>query len=122
MNLRPGVDIGIEKQIAYLLSWSLRSEPGYTASSSAKGASVASMRAPRTRIPFSVSSTLWSETSPAACSASATERSTCGLMSVCVSDRSLSRMNFWNSTMLRAPSSFPERAHTSARAAKQAKV
>ena len=28
MNLRPGVAIGIEKQIAYLLSCSRRSEPG----------------------------------------------------------------------------------------------
>src|SRR5436190_1144141 len=62
------------------------SEPGYTSSSSANGASVASMRAPRTTIASLVSPTLCSDTWPIACSASGLVRSTCGFMSAWVGD------------------------------------
>ena len=65
---------------------------GRSVSSSANGASVASIRAPRTTIASSVSPILCSATSPAACSASGFERSTCGFMSACVVDRSRSRI------------------------------
>ncbi len=64
-------------------------------SSSAKGASVASIRAPRSTMASSVSPILWSATCPAACSASGFVRSTCGFMSACVVERSSSRMRRW---------------------------
>ena len=53
------------------------------------------MRAPRTVMWFSVSPTLCSATSPAACSASGLVRSTCGFMIEWVVERSRSRISFW---------------------------
>jgi len=50
---------------------------------------------PRTTIPFAVSPTLCSDTSPIACSASGLERSTWGFMIEWVVDRSRSRISFW---------------------------
>ena len=98
------------------------SDPGYTSSSSANGASVASIRAPRTTIESEVSETLWSATWPIACSASGFVRSTCGFISAWVVDRSASRMYSWYATRLAARAELPRRPQTSDRPAKHANV
>ena len=55
MNFSPGVAIGMQNDSANLSPSSGSGRPGYTASSSANGASVDRMRAPRTTMPCSVS-------------------------------------------------------------------
>ena len=64
---------------------------GKTRISSAIGATVASIRAPRTTIPSGRSSITWAATRPLICSEPETDRFDCGGIRVCVVRRSFSR-------------------------------
>ena len=97
-NTSPGVSIGMLKLSAYSggapggSGW-----PGYTASSSANGARVARMRAPRTTIPWAVVPTLCNGTALPA-NAWSVARSTVGWMIVCVRRESSRASCRWKAT------------------------
>ena len=94
-NLSPGVAIGMLKvsacaPAAFGIGWL-----GYTAISSENGAKVASTRAPRTRMPCAVSSTLCSCVASRPVGVLPLPLSTVAWISVWVRLRSLRAMNFW---------------------------
>ena len=99
MNRSPGVAIGMQNAtangFASSVSGGKREMDGTTASSSANGASVASMRAPRITAPASVSRTTRAAFSPSAATGAAVARSRCGWTSVCVRQRSRRRTVSW---------------------------
>src|SRR5262245_33058967 len=95
MNLMPGVDTGTQKASAYASVPGGDGCPGYTAISSANGASVARIRAPRTTMPCAVSATLCSATSLPGAGLSPFDLSIVGCTIVCVSAKSLLAMYCW---------------------------